>query len=161
MLGDQALTTVCIALSKTQAELKIKTFYKWAAEGVRGPPENMKQPLTLSPEAAAHWRALTHSLPKGHLESCDSGSLTAYTEALAALDHAKAVWIEEGRPLTLTHRTGSVGQHPILTVIQQQSRIIATLASKLRVCPAARTRIDKAGTGKHAPDLGEWEGLLS
>ena len=122
----------------------------------------IKIPKSLSPEAREYWLGLTENLPKGHLQSCDSGTLATYCEALAGLDSAKTQWTAEGRPWTLVHRTGAVGVHPLIQAMKQQSTLIGTLASKLRVCPSARVRVENASTAKHPPeaDLGKWEGLL-
>lgn len=105
----------------------------------------------LSKEASALWDELIATLPKGHLEQCDKGVLKAYCEANADLDNARDQWRKKGRPWTMVHKTGAEGVHPLVQAMKQQSTLVATLASKLRICPSARTRTEKAGRQQHRP----------
>ncbi len=122
---------------------------------MRNPPRN------ITPAARKIWKAIAASLPDGHLNDSDIPLFSSYCESLADLENGRAQWREEGSNWTVIHPNGTTGADPMLAAIQRQAGVVATLATKLRLCPSSRITAQTAGRGTHRnARKGRFEDLL-
>ena len=109
-------------------------------------------PVDLAPACARAWERIVNSLPADYFRPSDEQILRAYVEA----DHFRSMAYEELQRdgMFLVTERGSKYAHPAHSMMLQQASCMATLATKLRLCPSARiAKGEKAPKGQagHRP----------
>lgn len=108
----------------------------------------MKSPSHLSKPAKRIWREIYQTTPAGHLADADAAVLVEYCETVADLRAARRQWREDGASFTQVHSNGTTGPNPQLVAIERLQRTLATLSTKLRLCP--QSRMSPQSSGKHS-----------
>jgi P27 family predicted phage terminase small subunit len=96
-------------------------------------------------EAQRHeWTRIVHSLPADYFRPADYPLLEAYCCASAL--HRDASQRVEKEGFIALDRFGEQRPHPAVAVVKQASAAMASMATKLRLCPSARYGERKAET---------------
>ena len=101
-------------------------------------------PKSLNAKQAREWDRIVHSLPADYFRPADYVLLEAYCCAAALHRDASKLVDDEG--LMKPDRFGEQKPHPALNVLKQVSAALASMATKLRLCPSARYSEKKADT---------------
>jgi phage terminase small subunit len=94
-------------------------------------------PVGLSPGAMQLWRDIVGSLPADAFRPADLPLLQAYVVAQERKLAADAAIARDG--LVLNDQP-----HPALKLGREETRLMASLAARLRLCPSSRTRPESA-----------------
>jgi len=122
-------------------------------------PERPKAPRGLPKEAQAEWRKIVESLPPGSFKTWELPLLEKYV--MAAYIYGLAM--KEVKTRGAVVEMGSKGYkapNPALTVANRQVALMASLATKLRLCPNSRVTKWKAGTTPEHRPSSRRKGLL-
>ena len=101
-------------------------------------------PETMSEAQREQWDAIVHSLPSDYFRPCDFALLEAY--CCAAVLHRDACRALEAEGFLQDHPMQGRVVHPAVTVVRQSASAMASMATKLRLCPSARMSEQKAAT---------------
>lgn len=115
------------------------------------PPEH------LTHAQAKQWREIVDSLPADYLRPGDVPLLSAY--CCASSYHQQAHALLEAEGMVLTNERGNAQVHPAVAILTAQAANLASLATKLRLCPSSRYDKHKAANMQRGAGLGArpWE----
>ncbi len=110
-----------------------------------------KMPSHLSDEAKRTWKRIVSSMPDNFYKLADSETLSAYCEAYS--QHKQATERLKGEDIEAWEDLRGK-QHPARAIQQANSRLIATLGTRLNLSPGDRA---SSGTPK---EVSKWSGLI-
>jgi phage terminase small subunit len=122
---------------KSQAALTVAPLPR-----VDGRPAPLATPAGLSDEARGVWGQIVASVPPEHFRPSDAPLLRSFCESTATADLAAARLADDG--YVVGDRVS-----PWLNVQERAFRAQAMLATRLRLCPSART--DSRAAGRERP----------
>ncbi len=96
----------------------------------------------LSAASLKIWKRIVESMPEGVYTTCDEAILTSYVIAVHVMNKALGDWKAAGEPATIAGSTGQLVTHPLIKVLQEQGRLIATLGTRLGLDPVSRQAIN-------------------
>jgi len=111
----------------------------------------VKPPKELKGDARVYWKRIVDSVPNQQFTKSDFAILVAYCQNYALLIKAQDKLEVEGEVL-IAESTGKAYKNPWFVILQEVSGKIATMATKLRVCPSARQR-SEATKEKPTPNV--------
>ncbi|MHB8459855.1 MAG: phage terminase small subunit P27 family [Candidatus Limnocylindrales bacterium] len=95
-------------------------------------------PTDLGPAARVVWRRVIREMGStGVITAADGPVLRLYCDAVARYLYAEKMLVESG-PLIRGARNGDVIKSPLHQVVRDNALLVATLAGKLGLTPAAR-----------------------
>ncbi|MDZ4778262.1 MAG: phage terminase small subunit P27 family [Alphaproteobacteria bacterium] len=119
-------------------------------------PQRQAPPLSLSEAEAGIWESIMASLPADWFRPSDWPILAAYCQTAVQYEEATTQMREQ--PLTLMGERRRIYKHPLLAIQHTTTLRLALLASKLRLCPSSRVRIDATGAAsKVQPAKKPWD----
>lgn len=116
--------------------------------------DRIEPPLHLSESQRSEWRAIVDSLPADYFRPGDVPLLSAFCVASALHKQAQAHIEEHG--MVLENDRGTMTANPAASILMTQASSMASLAMKLRLCPSARMRQEKAATAGVASSKRPW-----
>lgn len=111
----------------------------------------LKAPEGLTKPAAELWEGIVRSLPTDYFRPGDQPLLQAYCTAYDRKNQIDALIAQEGILI-------NGESHSALKTSREEATLLATLATKLRLCQSSRTRADAAELQKSYPTAKKpWE----
>ena len=121
---------------------------------------NLTCPRTLSPEAQKEWRRvmrLYRKMDAKILNDLDIPALSMYCEAVAQWKEAQSQWAKLGKLISSDPKTQKV-LDKIRTIMNDQTKVITSLAEQLCLSPVGRARFG-IGIANKSKEEQELEGL--
>ena len=121
---------------------------------------NLTCPRTLSPEAQKEWRRgmrLYRKMDAKILNDLDIPALSMYCEAVAQWKEAQSQWAKLGKLISADPKTQKV-LDKIRTIMNDQTKVITSLAEQLCLSPVGRARFG-IGIANKSKEEQELEGL--
>ena len=121
---------------------------------------NLTCPRTLSPEAQKEWRRvmrLYRKMDAKILNDLDIPALSMYCEAVAQWKEAQSQWAKLGKLISSDPKTQKV-LDKIRTIMNDQTKVITSLAEQLCLSPVGRARFG-IGIANKTKEEQELEGL--
>ena len=137
-------------MPRTSSEALASAPFQIAAAPV--PP-----PDRLSEEAAELWRSVLDGKPSGWFTKDIGPLLEAYVQAVAGLRLANAQLALVTTPEKLAGRGGLGHVDWLMKLCDRQARLVATLATKLRLSPQARVTPKAAAAAAARQGKKPWE----
>lgn len=106
--------------------------------------ERLPVPEDLQQSELALWMAIVNSLPAGYFRPSDLPLLKGFCAAANLHTQALAAVSRDG--LLITTPQGRKRANPAVAILAAQTRAMANIAQKLRLCPSARYTPTKAAT---------------
>lgn len=121
--------------------------------------EKPKPPRSLSKRAKDTWKRVVDSLPVEHFRQSDLPLLEKYCMADSLYWQAMDQVMETGE-LTVKTKSGYETPSALVTVTNKQAQVMATLATKLRICPNSRVSQHQARDEKEETVTSKRAGLM-
>lgn len=98
----------------------------------------VKPPAELNTNAKKYWKRIVDSVPNDQFTDSDFAILASYCSNYSLLIKAQGMLDIEGE--VLIDEKGKSYKNPWFVILQEVSGKIATIATKIRLCPSARQR---------------------
>ena len=116
----------------------------------------VEPPKELSRKGKVYWKRIVENVPNDYFNPADFAVLVAYVQNYEIMIKAQNMLEIEGE--VLEEKNGKPFKNPWFSVLQEATGKIATLSTKVRLCPSSRMKNDrvkeKVPQGKATTPLG-------